>query len=156
MFTDQKEQAEILKHLLEGGFIKVKDVISWTDFIITKEPEPDFEIIEISLASKSPLPDFLSLIQNIKGEFQHTVVIRKTMKQVLEMIKSNPELGGKVAGWLYSLMLKREITEEEFGIDPYILEDAFELAQKKIWGTEEEALIPLINYLQSQVKKLYE
>jgi hypothetical protein len=154
MISNQKEQVEILRILLEGGFIKIEDVVSWADSIIAREANPDIEIIEIALSSKSTFTDFLTRIRNVKGEFNQEIVVRKALKEVYELLERKPELGSKVAGWLYHLMTKGKIIQNEFGDEPYALDDAFELAQKKIWGTEEEALRRVKDYLLLQIKKL--
>jgi hypothetical protein len=156
VFSNQKEQAEIFRYLLASGFIKIEDVISWADSIIEQEKEPDYEIIEISLAGRKSLSDVLSLLKNVKGKYNQIIVIRKAMSKVLLLLELKPKLGFDVSLWLHKLMMSEELNEDEFGVEPFILDDAFEMAQKKIWGTEEDALIELKEYLQSQVNKLGE
>ncbi|HSW53442.1 MAG TPA: hypothetical protein VLH59_00010 [Ignavibacteriaceae bacterium] len=156
MISKQKEQAEIFRHLLAAGFIKVEDVISWADSIIVKEREPDFEIIEISLSSSKPKVEVTSLLHKVKGDYNSVDVIRKSMVEIHKVLVKEPIRGYEIAKWLIQLAESGELPEDEFNSEPYGILDSFDLARNKIYGTEQEASSRLIIYLQEQINKISE
>jgi hypothetical protein len=155
-FSNQKEQAEVRRILLEYGFIQIKDVIAWADSIISSEPSPDFEIIEISLSPQKSTYEIITLIHKVRGDCDSSNVIRKAMRELLIMLEKRPELGKSVAIWLYGLLINKIILVEDFGYEPYQIEDSYELGGTNISGTEEEALMTLKKYLLKQIAKIKE
>jgi hypothetical protein len=65
---------------------------------------------------------------------------------MLEMLEADPNQGDAIATWLYRLALDGELPEADFGLQPFTLDDSFELVRMGS-AAKEEALAELHEYL---------
>ncbi|OZM58709.1 hypothetical protein CIB95_03835 [Lottiidibacillus patelloidae] len=68
--------SDIYRYGLLIGYINKETVIRWSDKLINEMPEPPYELIEISLATKSKSEDIVSLLKNIKGTRNEGLAIK--------------------------------------------------------------------------------
>lgn len=120
-----KTEAEALRLALSSGLVSPQDVIGWADRTIAREPAPHISIIELALAVNEG-PDRLALrLSEIAGEDSPHVAIRLLLKGLLQRLArgSDPRM---VAEGLYRLSRTPGWPEEEFGTEPYWLDDLFQ------------------------------
>ena len=122
-----KEDSEMYRLWLLTGYAKIEDVIKWADEIIEKLDSPPHEIIEVSLASG--IPDIISKLQEVKGEFDFNKVFKRFLGMLYQHLSANSSDAKHIAHWLYNFMFecKHELPSE---IEEYIyyFDDGFDLA----------------------------
>jgi hypothetical protein len=146
MMAGQKEEAEVLRHGLMAGCRTVADVIAWADSVIAVDPRPDIAVIEVASSSRLRPADISALLRNVAGDYDPVAVIRRSMTDLRRALAADPARGPQIARWLYELATSGEVPEDEFGSDPYALEDWFSLAGSGI-GTYDNAVRELDAYL---------
>jgi hypothetical protein len=144
--TDYKEDAETLRCGLLAGYTSVPDVVAWADTVIARESSPDPAFIEIALSGNRRPVDVVSLLREVPGDANFIAVRRRLLARMLEMLEADPNQGDAIATWLYRLALDGELPEADFGLQPFTLDDSFELVRMGS-AAKEEALAELHEYL---------
>jgi hypothetical protein len=148
MMPKQKEEAEILRYGMEAGVRTVADAVAWADTIITADPHPDFAVIEVSCSGRRRPREVVALLREVGGECDAVHVIRRVMADMRTTLSANPERGHESAASLYRLAVNGDLPGEHFGVEPYSLEDIFQLARSRTYGTLADALRDLDEYLE--------
>lgn len=146
--TDRKAEAEAFRCALVAGCATVAEVVAWADEVIAADTTPDIAIIELSLAGRAALADVVALLKAVTGYADGIVVRRRLMSRMLRLLDNEPTRGQQVAHSLFRLAINGDLPEEEFGWEPFVLEDAFDLARNQVYGTYETALADLRAYLE--------
>jgi hypothetical protein len=148
MTPNQKEQAEVLRHGLQVGIRTVADAVAWADAIVAADPQPDFAVIEVACSGRRRPREVIALLREVGGECNAIDVIRRAMADLRSALATDPARGPEIASWLYRLAIDGDLPEEHFGLEPYSLEDFFELARAGTYGTFADALRDLDAYLE--------
>ena len=148
MMPRQKTEAEVLRYGLDAGVRTVADVVAWADTIITADPRPDFAVIEVACSGRRRVSEVVALLRDVAGECDAAEVIRRAMADVRAALAVNPERGPEIAAWLYRLAVNGELPDEQFGVEPYSLDDKFQLARSGTYGTLADALRDLDAYFE--------
>src|SRR5262245_46722482 len=148
MMPSQKEQAEVLRHGLDAGLRTVADVVAWADGIIAADPQPDFEVIEVACGGHRRPREVIALLRKVGGECDSALVIRRVMQDLRAVLAADQARGPAIAAWLYRLACTEELPGDQFGLEPYSLEDGFALARSGAYGTFADAVRDLDAYLE--------
>jgi hypothetical protein len=129
-----KEEAETLRYGLLLGFTTVSDVVAWADAVLEASESPDTAIIDLAMAGHLTAPDVAVVLRDVPGECDPVMVMRILHGVMLRALDINNDRGSEIATRIYQLAAEGELSEAEFGIEPYALEDEFYFAEDlKIW-----------------------
>jgi|SRR6516165_2695982 hypothetical protein len=148
MMPRQKTEAEVLRHDLNAGIRTVAEAVAWADAIIAADPHPDFAVIEVACSGRRRPMDVIALLREVGGECDAVEVVRRAMANARVALRAHPERGPDVASWLFRLAVNDELPTEQFGVEPYSLDDMFQLARLGTYGTIPDALRELDEYLE--------
>ncbi|GGK80598.1 hypothetical protein GCM10011405_30450 [Rufibacter glacialis] len=130
---DPREGRELLalfKVGLASGLIKREEATAWADGIILREPEPDILFIELSLAKTTDeAVTLLGECLRSEAPVNGMVLLGLLHRSLME-----GEDLGVIVRTMYGVMDVAEFTELERGYI-YQLNDGYDLASEKIWGT---------------------
>ncbi len=136
-----KETAELLRLKLLLGLVTLPEVIHWADGVIETEVNLEEELIEISLSRTVKVNEMMTLLSEVKGDFERPPVFRRLLKNLLQRLESDSSQGRKIALQLY--MLSHELEECGFGTAAYALDEGFDG-----YCTEEHSLNQLLGFLK--------
>jgi len=145
---DLKAEAETLRCGLLAGCATVAEAVDWADALITATPAPDIAVIKVSLAGSRAPVEVAALLEEVPGEADGIQVRRQLMDRMRQLLDEDPSRGDEIARWLYRLASSGELRDELFGWEPYGLDDTFELARNRVYGTHTEAVAQLRAYLE--------
>jgi hypothetical protein len=93
--------------------------------------------------------DVISLLSEVPGELDPVASRRALLGRMLAALDADPGQGEAIARRLYSLARHGELSEIDFGWEPFALDDEFELARTMVYGTTDSATQRLRDYLRS-------
>jgi hypothetical protein len=143
---DVKTAAEALRLGILVGAASVQDAVQWADQVIRDDDDPCDAVIEIALAGRRSRPEVLRMLQDVPGTVGPNEPARAALARMYDSLDADPSRGPQLARALYILATKDELPEDEFGLEPYALDDDFHLAEVGVLS-EEEALQRLRRYL---------
>ncbi len=144
--TELKTEAEALRIALLSGLALPEDVIAWADRTIEAEVTPHISIINLSLAVNESVDHLVWRLAEIPGDGALDVAIRLLLKVLNEWLDDGED-PREVAEHLYRLARTVEWPEDQFGSEPYWLDDLFQ-PESAYGGTYfQEALEALRAYL---------
>jgi hypothetical protein len=141
-----KEDAEFLRLALVTGYAIPREAIAWADRVI-EATTPDLAVIEVALAP-ARVSDTAASLRAVPGAADPVRVRRRLLGRMLEAVDADPRRAEEVASALCRLAGEGELPRAEFGTDPYLLDDSFELARGGIFGDREAVVEELRSYLR--------
>lgn len=142
-----KEDAETLRFCMLNGWAAVADAVAWADGVITSSASPDASVIEVALAGRRSRLEVAQLLEDVPGDADSVRVRRRALRRMLHLLDERPDRGYALAHSLYELAVSGELPEDEFGSEPYALEDAFDRTGV---CTQRDAVASLRDYLVQQ------
>ena len=144
-----KEMADYFKLGLRLGLLDQSPVIIWADALIHAQEKPDISIIELSLSGGRSLNDTIACLGNIKGEANTDTAIKLTLAHLWREVKTGRMSLDAASVILYRL--KDLATAQSDVIDKICtLDENLSLAEDGVYGSIEEALNEIRDYLKEQ------
>lgn len=141
-----KTEAEALRLALLSGLASSEDVIAWADRTITDEAVPHITVIDLALAVNEDLDRLAFRLAEVPGEASLADAIQLLLKSLMERLEHGVDPRA-VAEHLYRLARTTDWPEEQFGTEPYWLDDLFPPASAYGGIYCEESLAALRTYL---------
>jgi hypothetical protein len=141
-----KTEAEALRLALLSGLASSKDVIAWADRKIAIEAAPHITIIDLALAVDEDVDRLALRLTEIPGEASLADAIQLLLKALMERLDHGVD-PRRVAEHLYRLTGITDWPEEQFGSEPYWLDDLFQPESAYGGMYYQEALAALRTYL---------
>lgn len=145
--SQRKEEAEALRLGLVAGIASVADAVAWADEVIMADPRPDSAILDVSLAAKQPAFEVAKLLGAVRGPVDLERAARLLLGRMLRLLDEEPRRGGELAVSLYRLATNGALPDDRFGIEPYFLDDEFDLVRQGIYDSDAAAREQLRRYL---------
>jgi hypothetical protein len=144
---DFLELLEVFSIALTNGLLDRDEVIKWADSIITKDSEPDFFIIELSLCGHKSLNDIISILNECIGQEKTQVSGRVILGFMYQQYIAGKITLRKVVGAMNWIVWEADLTDEEKSF-LYGLEDNYECAEGGIYGTIEKVEKETLRFLE--------
>ena len=141
-----KTEAEALRLALLSGLALPRDIVRWADRIIAEEPTPHIAVIDLALAVNEGADRLVLRLSDIPGEGSHDGAIRLLLKVLLQRLDRDTD-PRTVAESLYRLSRTTAWPEEQFGTEPYWLDDLCQPETAFGGVYDREALTALREYL---------
>jgi hypothetical protein len=151
--TQLKHQAERLRIGIGGGWLKVSEAVEWADQQIAATPEPHASLIAIAAAAGCSWGEMVTLLRDVPGTADASVVMRACLADLLDVLQREPELARDAARWLEWAADQGLLPDAEFGWEATALADAFALADQTI-GTVAEAESRLVAFLNRYARPI--
>lgn len=149
----QKAEAERLRVGVLGGWVEVAEAVAWADRQIERVPQPHPALVDLALARNCNREEVAALLGAVPGSVDPVAVMRRCLGDILELVGRQPRLATDAARWLEAAAHRGELTESDFGSEPFALADAFALAAQGAYGTVEEARDRLMVFLRQNAKR---
>jgi hypothetical protein len=143
----QKDEAERLRIGIRGGWLDVSDAVSWADNHIAKTPHPHSSLLDVALGSSTTRAQMVDLLHAVPGSPDLITVMRACLGDLLRVVEQKPALARDAARWIEVSAHQGDLPAEEFGWEPFALDDDFALAEQGI-GKAEESLERLLRFLR--------
>lgn len=144
-----RTEAEELAIALERGFASVNDVIDWADQQIVALDSPAYELIELSLAGRLSPPDVAHLLRAIPGTADVASASRGVIARMLSELTAGRVTCEDVACALDCMQVAEQVPEMANAQSEMArIKDAFDLAHEGTYGTREQAVGELREFLQ--------
>ncbi|WP_144699657.1 hypothetical protein [Fictibacillus phosphorivorans] len=141
-----KVQAEIYRLGLFIGFFQVKNVIKWADQLIEKLDQPPYEILEISLSSKSTIASVCSKLTDVKGECDEAIPIQGILSLLHdELIHTSDVM--EICTYMYRLVGHIPESCEDIERSIINLTDKWDMAVDGYYGNVEDARNEIYEFL---------
>lgn len=141
-----KVQAEIYRLGLFIGFFQVKNVIEWADQLIEKLDQPPYEILEISLSSKSTIASVCSKLTDVKGECDEAIPIQGILSLLHdELIQTSDVM--EICTYLYRLVGHIPESCEDLEVSIINVTTSWDLAVDGYYGDVEDARNEIYEFL---------
>jgi hypothetical protein len=147
ILRDVKEQAEALRVGLLAGYVGPNEVVTWADNLIVATDVPEPEIIAVSLVGSCSANDVARALAAIPGVGCREKVAELVLRQMAKAIQRDPKAARSIARMLFQMYQDGIIPSEQAGLQMSRLDDAFDLAESGTWGTPEEVLAELVEFL---------
>ena len=120
-----KTEAEALRLGLVSELAAPLDVIRWADRTIADEPTPHISLIDLALAVDEGAERLVLRLADVPGDGSLDTAIRLLLKALLLRLECGADPRA-VAEYLYRLSRTTTWPEEQFGTEPYWLDDLFQ------------------------------
>ena len=141
-----KVQAEIYRLGLFIGFFQVKNVIEWADQLIEKLDQPPYEILEISLSSKSTIASVCSKLTDVKGECDEAIPIQGILSLLHdELIQTSDVM--EICTYMYRLVGHISESCEDLEVSIINVTTSWDLAVDGYYGDVEEVRNEIYEFL---------
>jgi len=147
MFPGQKESAETLRIELTLGMRSISEVVAWADDVVARDQIPDSEILELATCGHSTEQEVCVLLDAVRGERVSARAAGRVLGTLRTSLAADPARGEEIARQIYEMALRGFLPEEEFGWEPYSLEDNFFLATCGYYGDHASAVRMLDDFL---------
>jgi hypothetical protein len=148
---DVKKEAESLRLGLLAGVVSVTDVISWADSAIAAADKPHISLIEIALSVGGRAEDIARQLEMVPGHVDPLEAFRNLLSKFASELDAHPENAWEIARRLYQLASQSDWPETALGMEPYSLDDNFDLAAQGSC-TFEDARAALRSYLAGHAR----
>jgi hypothetical protein len=143
-----KTDAESFKIGLIAGVYEVSDVIRWADSEIVRLDKPPLVLIDLAMMSKARGVEVINQLDLIPGEVDKTQAIQKFLGQMYFVLMEDSSKGFEFARGLYRLYVELDYKVAENFHFMAFMDDSYESAIHKIWGTEEEVYEEFLEFLK--------
>ena len=147
MNANQRLQGEVIRLGLLAGFTPVGEAVAWADHMIEAEDTPHPSVLEVALASNRTPKQAAALLSEVPGPVDQAGATRRFLARLLQALRSDRKQLRHVIKLLYQLRVEGEIPEAEYGSEPWIFEDEFDLAESQLFGTIAEVAERVEAYL---------
>lgn len=142
-----KVQAEIYRLGLFIEFFQVKNVIEWADQLIEKLDQPPYEILEISLSSKSTIASVCSKLTDVKGECDEALPIQGILNLLNNELIQTSDVT-KICTYMYRLVGHIPDSCEDMERSIINLTDRWDMAVDGYYGDVEEVCNEIYEFLK--------
>ena len=132
----RKEEAEALRLGVIAGLVTVADAVAWADDVIMADARPDAAILDVSLAGKKPVFEVAKLLGEVRGPLDSERASRRLLGRMLRLLDDDPRRGNELAVALYRLARNGALPDDRFGMEPYRLDDEFELERQGMYDLD--------------------
>lgn len=98
-----KEDAEVLRICLETTITSVPEAVEWADKYIEQTAEPDFSMIEVSLAGRKSADDVARILADVKGKADEKRVIKRVFDIMKSLFERDPKQDTAIAHALFKI-----------------------------------------------------
>ncbi|MBH0168238.1 hypothetical protein [Fictibacillus sp. 18YEL24] len=141
-----KVQAEIYRLGLFISFFQVKNVIKWADQLIEKLDQPPYEILEISLSSKSTIASVCSKLTDVKGECDEAIPIQGILSLLNDELVQTSDVT-EICTYMYRLVGHIPESCEDIERSIINLTDKWDMAVDGSYGNVEDARNEIYEFL---------
>ena len=144
---NRKLEAEILRRGIDLGLYSFSDAVQWSDNLIATDNVPDSVLIDLSLSSKPQ--DVVRNLGSIPGSAEPSDILAGLFRKMLRTLSADDKRAEDLARYLFKLVHDDEWKYS--GIDEneaYYIDDGFDLAASGAWGTRDEAVAELRQFLE--------
>ncbi|MGM0807069.1 MAG: hypothetical protein ACQET8_20220 [Bacillota bacterium] len=141
-----KVQAEIYRLGLFIGFFQVKNVIEWADQLIEKLDQPPYEILEISLSSKSTIASVCSKLTDVKGECDEAIPIQGILSLLNDELVQTIDVT-EICTYMYRLVGHIPESFEDLEVSIINVTTSWDLAVDGYYGDVEEVRNEIYEFL---------
>ena len=146
MSANLREDAEVLQLGLRAGVLSTADVVRWADRVLAEHPVAAGPFFELAVATPALGAARLStLLGDVPGRAEPVAVGRRFLGLLLAWYDRQPTAGPQIARMLGGLATDGLLASEEFGAEPYFLDEYF----TEPFYTRNEAGEELRAYLQA-------
>lgn len=137
------QEALELKTAFEAGLCDRKEIVQWADRILM-EYDYDDDLVNVSISSSVSDKEFYSLLNRIAVCGDEIKAMRFTLRRMYHALHANPHRGRQFTRFLESFRISQnyDLPEDLSFIDR--VDDEFELAERGLYGTVEEATKSLL------------
>ena len=132
-----KQDAERLRLGIRAGWLPVSAAIAWADGLIAQSESVPEPILDLSLAGSRPSEEVTAILASIPGTADPIEAMRAALRDLLSMLEREPSAGRQVAQWLLNSRQNGDLPEEQFGWEPWALDDEYELAAQGLWPVKQ-------------------
>lgn len=139
-----------LAKALAHGLAKPAEVVAWVDSVIAETEDPDYWLIEASLAGH----DVNGLITALQEEFDQRVggegadVWRAVLGHFGDWFATHPSDGPLVAQVIYDMAVAGQVPDRSAETEMFSFDDAYEHAVAGHWGSVEQLDAELAAFLE--------
>jgi hypothetical protein len=132
---------------LAAGYRLVDDVVRWADEVLALDPGAPAVLSEISLAGQQDPSTAAELLAAIPGKADVIQAARLVLAQLRDDLRTGRYPPESIAKLVCNLAAAGYLPEDPFGLEPWSLEDSFDLAKAGIYGSYQDATTRLDQYL---------
>ena len=146
MLANLREDAEVLRLGLRAGVLATEDVVRWADRVIAEQPTAAGPFFDLAVATPTLGAARLSaLLGDVPGRAEAASVSRRFLGLLLAWYDREPTAGLRIARMLGDMAEGGMLSAEQFGWEPYSLDELF----TEPFCTPDEAARELPAYLEA-------
>jgi hypothetical protein len=129
-------EAGVLRCGYEAGYFQKADITRWADRYIAELPEPCIELLDLSMIRETPPSDVVKLLQALESLTPSAIIEARI--GFVGLLRNERALSTRAAvRGLFPLAREPGTTADQKS-EIYSLDDAYDLATARIYGTMEE------------------
>jgi hypothetical protein len=103
--------------------------VKWADAVIAADQDPPAAVIEVALASRSDLEELRRLLGAVPGTDWETLAGRRAfLAELRRAFEADPGSGSAIARAIWLAAGRGDLPEADFGWEPLVLHDHYQLA----------------------------
>lgn len=132
---------------LDAGLVTAAEIGAWADQIILAEAKPAFAFIEVSAAGQDE-DALVAALRSVPGVADGDGRRNLVFAMMRRSLAREPAMGRRIARMLELMALAEDVPNPGAGSQMSWFDDAFDLADRRIWGTHESVLDELRRFLE--------
>ena len=144
-----KAEAEALRVGLLVGLVDRDRIVAWADSAILADRAPEAPVVlDLALAGHKPVAEIVSLLSQVPGEVDQSVVGRRLAGQLRERFARGTLDVVGVARAMYRLLREGYAPDDEFESMAYVADDRVDLALEGVYGTLDDVSAEVAEFLE--------